>query len=79
MSKHKAVMKIIWVVVNLLLFIAVSIITIQGVLTESKVYAFAALGLAGTGFTCISGLSDIWVEFPGYMRALKGLNSDLKK
>lgn len=78
MSKCKAVMKIIWIVVNLLLFIAVSIITIHGVLTESKVSAFATLGLAGTGFTCILGLLDIWVEFPEYMRALQGLNSTLK-
>lgn len=74
MTKRKAVAKIIWIAVNLLMFVAVSVISIHRIVSESTVDVFATLSIVGTGYACISGLLDIWVAFPDYMRALSGLN-----
>lgn len=76
LNKRKVVIKIVWILINLLMFIVVSVIAIHEIITEFKVDAFFTLGILGTGFVCVSGLSDIWVEFPDYMRVLKGLNKE---
>lgn len=73
-TKRRAIVKIVWIIINLLMFVAVSIIAIHEIVTKSEINVLTTLSMSGTGFVCVSGLSDIWVSFPDYMRALNDLN-----